>query len=327
MSVRQSITGAVNRLLAPFGAQICGRLPSPASATAAAGAPRARFPIFLPYPVDPRPRYGHGLPPHAGICSVLATGRRTYVSHLKRFLELKEQLHSIPETADEDADTPCWSNPWFRGLDIVALYSFIALTRPARYLEIGSGCSTKVARRAVAHHATGTQITSIDPEPRASIDHLADRVIRRPLEQVPLTEFDSLGPGDIVFFDGSHRCFMGSDVTVFFLEVLPRIAPGVLVQIHDIHLPNDYPPIRARHYESEQYLLAAMLLSGMTRFEVELPNRYVVDDKELGGVLTPLWDLVGDVHARRGTSFWMRTRDDRPAASATDMTRGEHVPT
>jgi hypothetical protein len=77
----------------------------------------------------------------------------------------------------------------------------------------------------------------LDPEPRAQIDALCDTSIRRRLEDCDLSMFDQLEAGDILFFDGSHRVFTNSDVTVFFLELMPRLKPGVIVHIHDIFLP------------------------------------------------------------------------------------------
>jgi hypothetical protein len=87
-----------------------------------------------------------------------------------------------------------------------------------------------------------TSITSVDPEPRREVDALCQHTIRRPLEEVDVAVFDNLQPGDIVFMDGSHRVFTNSDSTVFFLDILPRLGDGVVVGIHDIFLPFDYPP-------------------------------------------------------------------------------------
>ena len=119
-----------------------------------------------------------------------------------------------------------------------------------------------------ARCATGgfeTRIVSIDPQPRAEVDELCDRVLRVPLEAADLSVFDELSDGDVLFFDGSHRTFMNSDATVFFLEVLPRLADGVLVGVHDVFLPYDYPRDFADRYYSEQYLLAAHLIAGNPR--------------------------------------------------------------
>src|ERR1019366_3993414 len=106
-------------------------------------------------------------------------------------------------------------------------------------VEIGSGNSTKFVARAIADHGLETKIISIDPQPRAEIDSLCNEVMRKPLEKCNLDIFGTLGESDIVFADNSHQSFMNSDVTVFFCEVLPMLARGVTVGIHDIFLPQD----------------------------------------------------------------------------------------
>jgi hypothetical protein len=110
-----------------------------------------------------------------------------------------------------------------------------------------------------------------------------------------------------VFFDGSHRVFMNSDVTTFFLDVVPRLPRGVLVGVHDVYLPDDYPPDWARRYYSEQYILAAMLLASEL-LEPLLPCWYASGNDELASILAPLWNdpkLRGV--APGGTAFWATT--------------------
>src|ERR1035438_7582905 len=155
---------------------------------------------------------------------------------------------AIPVCQPKTSDEPCWVNKWLSGLDTFALYGFVATCNPAVYIEVGSGFSTKVVRRAIRDMGLATRLVSIAPSPRAEIDRLCDEVIRQPLEACDLSLFDRLGSGDIFFMDGSHRSFMNSDVTVFFLEILPRLQPGVLVHIHDIFLPLDY---RSEEHPSE----------------------------------------------------------------------------
>jgi hypothetical protein len=199
-------------------------------------------------------------------------------------------------------------------LDTFALYGFVTDRKAALLLEVGSGYSTKVARRAIRDHRLSTKIISIDPHPRAEIDQLCDEVLRQPLETCDLSVVDRLGPGDIFFLDGSHRSFMNSDVTVFFLEILPRLKPGVLVHLHDIFLPLDYEPwwlcrFYPHRYWSEQYLLAASLLAGHSGYEVILPNSYIGITPRLANLLDAFWkgpQLAGV--SRKGSSFWMQTR-------------------
>ena len=121
------------------------------------------------------------------------------------------------------------------------------------------------------------------------IEGICDRLIVEPLECVDLTLFDQLGPGDILFVDNSHRVLMNSDATVVFLDILPRLKPGVIVEIHDIALPFDYPPAWADRFYSEQYVLAAYLLADGCRFDVLLPNAFISLDPDLNRILDPLW--------------------------------------
>lgn len=275
--------------------------------------------VFIDYPVTPAARYGYGKPPHPKLHQLIAKDHAGYKATLEKFWEFKEALLRIPAQPSSPLE-PSWVNGWLSPFDLASLYCLVALNHPRRYLEVGSGVSTRVARRAVRDHELRTRIISIDPQPRAEIDGLCETIIRQPLEGVELAVFDQLAPGDILFIDSSHRVFTNSDVTVVFLDVLPRLAPGVLVHLHDIFLPYDYPPEWRDRYYSEQYLLAAMLLGESSCFRVALPNSFVTHDPELSAVLAPLWrdprfaavptngQLVQVADGSgRGSSFWMRT--------------------
>jgi len=234
------------------------------------------------YPVFPKPRWGHGRPVHPLISATLERGRPLYRATLEDFGRHRAVLHSIPFDRDtENPETPFWNNIWFTALDAVALIGFLMSGSPRRYVEIGSGHSTTFTRYAIRSSKISTTITSIDPRPRVSIDAICDRFVPKRLEDCDLDIFTSLESGDILFFDGSHRVFTNSDVTVFFLEVLPRLAPGVLVHIHDVFLPADYTPNWNERLYSEQYLLASMLVCDRRPFRVLLPNYFVCTDPSL----------------------------------------------
>ena len=262
------------------------------------------YPIFLDYPFTPAPRYGYGKPPHRKLYEMFAAERARFISTLQEFRQLDSYLTQVPLREPRGSTKPCWINKWLDGLDTLALYSLVALKRPKRYIEIGSGYSTKVVRRAIQYHDLATRIVSIDPYPRAEIDAICDEVIRKPVQDVDLKFFDQLAPGDIFFLDGSHRSFMNSDVTIFFLDILPNLKPGVLVHIHDIDLPYDYMPERAEWYYSEQYLLATALLSGHKNFQVLLPNAFLSQEDDCRQALASLWSRLPGVPPR-GVSFWM----------------------
>ena len=264
--------------------------------------------VPLDYPVRPRARWGHGRPPHPGLYEILDRARHRFRTHLEGFrTRYGERLSAVP--LHSTAAAPHWRNGSFPAADLIALYGFVSDAAPARYLEIGSGSSTTIAHQAVTDQCLTTRIVSLDPEPRVQIDALCAETIRQPLEDVPLSTFDQLQSGDILFFDGSHRCLQNSDVTVMYLDVLPRLPPGVLVHFHDIVLPDDYAEIWLERFYNEQYLLAAFLLGGHAGFEIELANWFCRFDRELDAILQPVYDGARvDPNERFGSSFWIRTR-------------------
>ncbi|MDO9246899.1 MAG: class I SAM-dependent methyltransferase [Phenylobacterium sp.] len=263
---------------------------------------------MVDYPYSATVRYGSGRPSHPELAAQIGAGRGRYEAFLSELGEIQADFAQIPLGGSYDDPTPFWLNSWFPALDGMALTQMLRRHNPQRFMEIGSGLSTKFARRAVQTYGLRTKLASIDPEPRSEVDRLCDRVIRQPLERVDLTMFAGLEAGDILFLDSSHRSFQGSDVTVFFLEILPRLKPGVIVHIHDIYLPDDYLSGHLWRLWNEQYLLATALLFGPDRFEILFPCWFIGRDPALRaqaeGLLRkgPLSGL--DLY---GASFWMRT--------------------
>lgn len=168
-----------------------------------------------------------------------------------------------------------WVGGAICAFDSLALYAMVTKYSPKVYLEIGSGMTTCFARKAIEDAGLNTKLISIDPQPRGEIDSICDEVIRDGLETCDLSAFDQLEAGDILFFDGSHRSFMNSDVTVFFIDVLPRIKPGVIVHVHDILLPWDYPDSFKYWYWNEQYLLAVYLMCSKDKLTPLLPTTWI----------------------------------------------------
>ena len=275
------------------------------------------YAVVLDHPVKISPRYGYGKPPHPEILRILEEGRAEYAQRLAGFCKLKDWLSKIPNEPSSVAAEPCWGpQRFFSSLDAVALYGMLVEFRPKRLIEVGSGYSTKFARCAIQQNGLSTHITSIDPFPRVEIDQICDRVIRQPLEDVNPNIFEELQPGDFLFIDSSHRTFTNSDVTIVFMELLPRLREGVLVHVHDIFWPYDYPPEWNGRYYSEQYLLAAYLLgAGASRVKVLLPNAFIVHDQELADICHPFLEIEGVRRSRDdasspyglgGGSFWLQ---------------------
>lgn len=275
------------------------------------------FSIGDRYRVFPRPRWGHGQPPHPVITRVFERARGRINAALDEISAHRDALHAIAHERDGgNPVAPFWNNPWFSTLDAASLVGFILSRRPKRYLEIGSGHSTMFAAYAIKSAGMSTHIRSIDPNPRTEIDALCNDVIRRPMEFCAPELFDELEAGDILFFDGSHRTFQNSDVTVFFLDMLPRLQPGVIVHVHDIFLPFDYPPAWEQALYSEQYLLAGMLMCGSPLFDVLLPNYFAQSDDALGARVRTLFAAPGggipfhypNKGETLGCSFWMEMK-------------------
>ncbi|HKV93059.1 MAG TPA: class I SAM-dependent methyltransferase [Candidatus Angelobacter sp.] len=249
--------------------------------------------VALNYPVILKPRYDGG--PHPELFKLIYAGHHKFKTRLESFLQYRPQLMALKNVR--------WINGFLPALDSISLYCLLAQWKPKRYMEIGSGNSTIFARQAIKNNGLATTLISIDPHPRAEIDALCDRVIRTPVEEVELSIFDELETGDILFVDNSHRCLPNSDVTVFFVDILPRLKHGVFIHLHDICLPWDYPESVAQDAYSEQYLLATALLMG-NRLDTILPNQLISRTPQLLSILDPIFDSLGKVE-REGCSYWM----------------------
>lgn len=264
--------------------------------------------LHADYAVDFVPRYGHGKPPHKELYDIINANRTEYAAFIDHALTYAEAIQQIKPTGkQENALEPAWNNGFLPGLDIVAIYAMLGKYQPKRYVEVGSGNSTKVAAKAKRELGLKTEITSIDPMPRAEIDSLADVIVRKPFESLNYDDLLQLEENDILFIDNSHRILPNSDAMVFFMEILPRLKKGVIVHIHDIYLPYDYPQFMCDRFYTEQYGLAFYLLANPTKYHTIFPNYFVSEDKELSTQLSPMWnhENLNGVE-RHGGSFWLK---------------------
>ena len=101
--------------------------------------------------------------------------------------------------------------------------------------------------------------------PRASLSDLPVRWVEATLQDAGEAIFESLGPGDVLFIDSSHIAMPGSDVDMLLNRVLPALAAGVRVHLHDVFLPDDYPVEWAWRGYNEQLCVAALLQGGAWR--------------------------------------------------------------
>jgi Methyltransferase domain len=209
-------------------------------------------------------------------------------------------------------------NGSYMAVDSDMLYGLIRHFRPRRIVEVGIGNSTLVAIAAcAANRAAGgpeTALTSIDPYPRDAFRNgfpgITEIIVGR-IQDVPLARFEELAANDILFIDSSHVLRSGNDVHFEYLEVLPRLRPGVLVHIHDVSLPRPYPKVYydSHLYWNEQYLLQAFLAFN-DRFEVLWPGNHMMltYPERMRAAFPTIRTMRETYPSSEPTAFWMRSK-------------------
>ena len=162
-----------------------------------------------------------------------------------------------------------FNNGFFETVDAEVAYAMLRHYKPSCVIEIGSGYSTRVLAKAMRanreYDGVEGKLITIDPDPdRLPCNGMEDFVtyLQKPVQDIDLDVFKKLESGDVLFIDSSHVAGIGSDVVREFLEILPVLNPGVIIHVHDIFLPCDYPRHAVLHhfwFWSEQYLLQAFL--------------------------------------------------------------------
>jgi predicted O-methyltransferase YrrM len=205
-----------------------------------------------------------------------------------------------------------FQNTMFGSGDAEYLYNIIRLFKPRRLIEIGSGQSTRIAAAAISanrveNEANTCQHVCVEPYEADWLEQLDVTVLRTPVEQLDKAMFDELDSNDILFIDSSHMIRPQGDVLHEYLELLPRLGSGVLVHIHDIFTPRDYPAewiIDQNRFWNEQYLLEAFL-SHNSEFKVIgalnfLKHHHPDQISRCCPVLGP------DIATREPGSFWIQ---------------------
>ena len=189
-----------------------------------------------------------------------------------------DELAAFPSEAADARGGFFYNNSAIGPMDASVYYATIRERRPKRVLEVGGGYSTMLAAEAARRNGD-TVLDCIEPYPMDGLPTLPGlhRLLDQGVQSVPLAEFTSLQAGDILFIDCSHVSKVGSDVNHLLLRVLPHLAEGVLVHIHDIFLPAEYPEPWVKDlllFWNEQYLVHAFLLFNAA-FRVVLANAFV----------------------------------------------------
>lgn len=219
-----------------------------------------------------------------------------------RFGSLFETLRADPQINTQAHGKPYLHNGWYPTPDAEVYAAMIADRQPTRIVEIGAGYSTRIARRVINELGLATELVVVDPDPRAEVSNYADTLLQKRVEEIAP---DALPPVDgrtILFVDSSHIVRAGGDVPLLFCWLIPSLPVGVLVHVHDVFLPYDYPPAYRRRLYGEAYVLWALLARGsrcQTVFATHLMVR--TQREEMQRVFGP---IVGTDSRYYGASFW-----------------------
>jgi hypothetical protein len=195
------------------------------------------------------------------------------------------------------------------------LHAFIRASGARKVIEIGGGYSSLVSMAALEanHGAAGFRFVCVEPYAsgwlRSAIGNrgAAAMLVEKPAQALDAGTLADLAPGDILFIDSSHCVHLASDVNFLFLEVLPRLKRGVMVHIHDVYVPYEYPREHFfgpnKKFWNEQYLLEALLTEN-PHWEILLPAFMVQTEMQAEfRAAFPHYDPSLD---RKSSSFWMR---------------------
>lgn len=199
-------------------------------------------------------------------------------------MDFQEELSSLAlNTASAEGFS--YDNNQYGLGDADSLYAMIRLLKPKRLFEIGSGNSTLIARKAIEANKKEDEgyccrHLCVEPYEMPWLERAGPEILRCRVEDVPLALFDELEAGDILFIDSSHVIRPFGDVLVEFQSIIPRLPSGVMVHVHDIFTPRDYPELWLRDQRrlwNEQYMLEVML-SHSTRYRPVLAMNWLANN-------------------------------------------------
>jgi len=192
-------------------------------------------------------------------------------------------------------------NDWYETPDVEIYASMICDTRPEHIIEVGVGHSTIAARMAINWGSTETKLIAVDRHARTAVEGAADVIVPEYLEDVRWSEppFPPLSEPVMLFIDSSHIVRSGGDIPILFNQLIPRLAPGSTVHVHDVFIPWDYPNRYRRRLYTEQYVLQALLCCS-SRFRTIFAAHY------MSRTHTPLMQTIisRKIGDRSGASYW-----------------------
>jgi len=233
---------------------------------------------------------------------------------LRDLSKYKDEYNQFPKQPTSNPVQYYLENPHYQSVDAEITYSMIRHFKPQWVMEIGSGYTTTLMAQAVVKNAESdkhkTDLVVIDYDPRQHIQKGfpgLSKVIIANMENLDLSTFTQLQKDDIFFIDSSHVLRIGGDVKYEYLEILPRLNKGVIVHIHDIFLPYEYPKdwvLGDLRFWTEQYLLQA-LLTFNNEFEILWAGQYM--HRKHPDILQQAFSSYNP-HTTSPASFWIRRK-------------------
>jgi hypothetical protein len=237
-------------------------------------------------------------------------------------LRFGRELEAFPTDGDFKGTRFFFNNGNFVEGDAEIYYSLIRTLKPHNLIEIGSGFSTLIAVEAIRKNAEedpayNCTVTCIEPYQQPWLESLPVKVVRERVEAVDSALFSTLRDGDILFIDSSHVIRPQGDVVIEYLEILPGLADGVWIHVHDMFTPRDYLERWVRQEVrlwTEQYLVEAFL-SHNSAFEIVLALNYLShrNTDALGKACPVYWKRRYEAEPR---SLWLKKRQRAASTEA-----------
>jgi hypothetical protein len=224
-----------------------------------------------------------------------------------RFPKFRDEYEGFPTKPTGEPGRFYLNNHLFEDIDALVAYCMVRHFKPRLIIEVGSGFSSLLLGEAATRNKHSA-LVCIEPFPREFLREGfpgLQSLMEKQIQDIDLDFFSQLQSDDILFIDSSHTIKIGGDVNYLFLEVLPRLKPGVIVHVHDIFLPFDYRRdwvMKEFRFWTEQYLLQAFLIFN-SEFEVLMANGYLNHYHR-----AQLKATFPSLSSWGGGSFWMRRK-------------------
>jgi hypothetical protein len=238
-------------------------------------------------------------------------------------LELLESLGEAYKTRPDFPDSQhhdyrfYYLNHYYSYPDATVFYCLVNTIRPRRIIDVAGGNTTTLMldMNDTCFRDDPMHITLIEPHPERVEPYLGeesglDKLYCR-VQEVDEDLFRSLEPNDVLFLDTTHISKMGGEVNYLAFRIFPLLKPGVVIHIHEIFYPFEYPSSFFRSGKSwnEIYMWRAFLMHNKD-YEILMFNSWLSKmHTEAMRDAMPDYFKQGNAHVNvqtEGSSLWLR---------------------